>query len=602
MASRRLGIMLLLICCAADPVPRGGRAPATLPALPPDPLITAAIDAASGADAAAFTAKTETQLRELLSSVDEKALPRLAQVTALREYGRLLSHLDRKKLAESDIRTLTWLPTQPNLFTTFLLAIGPADNVQNAIQILTALRVDMAETLEQFPDLTTAVCLVWDTPLKKYEESRAKASDVDRARVLMNFYVSNHAQLQFDPQRLPWQLATYLVDNVVSDEEIDWAQQRYSQRSAIGAVYFDVPYDYETFFGTNTARPDQTATRAYTLPNLVISGGICSDQAYFATMVARSVGVPAVQAAGRGGTGEAAHAWVGYLNQQANDVHWDWEQGRYPEYQFFKGRVLDPQSREPLTEADVSLLAELYSTPVVKRIGSIAIQRSIDLVEESQQPKALMQAINLSPGNRQAWVGLADLASRLKLTDQQHQQLREAVVKYAAREYPDFAFAVLTKAISGRGTKQQITLLNELRPIFDANRPDLQADLMAARGNLLMKDQQSNQALAEYGEAISQYGNFGPIAMELLPHIDALLRPMGELNRLADIYQFVWERLSQPEVSAYVRTTPFYMIGEQYETILHQIGDEQTASRVRSRLDSLSFSGTTSTNGRQQRR
>ncbi len=563
------------------------------PQPPQDPLITSAISAAADGNLKDFSTKVANDLRPLVRE-DSNDLAQIAKLTAFREFGAYFGRIDRKKITLTQVETLKWLPTQPKLLTTLMLAVRNEDSPSDVIQVLDALRQEFGDKLENFPDLTAAMCVVWDNP-PSVSNRRPNAKrdedkiEVDRPKLLMHYYMAARDHFRLDPQQMPFQLAVYVVDNVVSEEEIEWALTRYASRGAIGASYFDVPYDRGAYYGTSTIQAEQRA-REYTLPNLTVIGGICADQAYFASQVSRCLGVPAVVAVGRSGTGEAAHAWIGYFHIQGHGAVWDFEEARYPEYRFFKGICIDPQTGEPITESDVSLLAELVDHTQSQRLGSVALTKAADLVEDSARAQTYMRAINLSPGNRVAWLALADLSAKLKLTDVETREFYSVVAKFAAKDYPDFALLVLLKATSGRGTTQQLQLLDSFKSLFDQNRPDIQADLDAARGDLLVRDKRPTDALSTYGEAIHNYGTYGPIAMDLMEKTEKLLRQTNDLNRLADIYQYVWQKLAVPDISAYTVTTPYYIIGQHYEAILNEIGDTDAAANVHMRLDSINSS------------
>jgi hypothetical protein len=233
------------------------------------------------------------------------------------------------------------------------------------------------------------------------------------------------------------------------------------------------------------------------------------------------------------------------------------------------------------------LLAELWDTEPAKRMASVAMTKTIDLVDPSRKAPSYMQAINLSPGNRQAWLELANLGAKNKLTAQQSKELKDVITQFAVRRYPDFAFAVLKQSISGRGYEQQLEALDEIGKMFDQTRPDLLANLDAEKAELLQKSHHPAEAMAIYGDAIERYGSSGAVAMDLMEHIDTFLRETGDLARLADIYQYVWQHQAQPEPSAYVQITPFFLLGERYEQVLKDLDETNDVQVVRARLDSL---------------
>src|SRR5262249_10229530 len=156
------------------------------------------------------------------------------------------------------------------------------------------------------------------------------------------------------------------------------------------------------------------------------------------------------------------------------------------------------------------------------------------------QGEIYMQAASLSPGNRRAWMELSALAEQLRLDAKQTAALRAAVTKFALHAYPDFAFEVLQRSISGRGTTQQINAMNEMRGLF-ANRPDLQAQIGLALGDLYSKDNRPNDALAAYGEVLGRNTSVAPIVMETMQRVDDMLRKSQRLPDLAGAYALVWQ-------------------------------------------------------------
>jgi hypothetical protein len=163
------------------------------------------------------------------------------------------------------------------------------------------------------------------------------------------------------------------------------------------------------------------------------------------------------------------------------------------------------------------------------------------------------------------------------------------VTRFAVNAYPDFAFDILTTASAGRGTDEQMAALQEMQGMFP-NRPDLQAAVATARGDLLRKEKRNDEALAAYGEVLNRYLNVPPIVNETMQRVDRMLRESRALPKLADIYETVWKRLPTPESSVAVQGTPFYRIGARYRDLLKDLGEEQEAAMVDMRLQSLTAS------------
>lgn len=571
---QRWGLVALLLTTAlATGAPKA--APATQSA---DLLLVEASQAAATGKLADFATSIETGITPLLNDLNAVDLQRITRLAALREFGLFFSRIEEPD--ERSVQTLQWITQHPKLLETLMLAVGEADAPDRVLAVLSALESEHGPRLETFPHLAAAMCVVWDTP--RLFDPENPQPDTERPVWLFRYLTQRHKQLRFDPAVVPWELSVYTVDNQVSQEEVAWALDRYSQRGAIGASYFDVPYDVAAFYGT---ADKAIGSQEYTLQNLVRFGGICADQAYFASNVARSIGVPACVVVGLGGASEASHAWVGFLDSRGKTIVWNFSEGRYPEHLYWKGSIQDPQTREMMSDSDVGLLAELARTNNRDRLASRALCKSADLAPVGQAPAVYMKAIDLSPGNRDAWLRLAALGADLKLSDHQFNAVTQVMARFAAKPYPDFAFDILLKLNSGRGTNQQLAALKHARTLF--NRTDLLASIRMAEGDLMRANQQPSAALTAYGEVLTNYHNAGPIVLAALDRTEQLLREAGQLQRLAAIYGQTWQRLPLPKPTAYVRSTPYYVVARRYIDVLEEIGADAEAQRVRLRLNSL---------------
>jgi hypothetical protein len=79
---------------------------------------------------------------------------------------------------------------------------------------------------------------------------------------------------------------------------------------------------------------------------------------------------------------------------------------------------------------------------------------------------------------------------------------------------------------------------------------------------------------------------YGPLSLEAIARIDAMLRPAGKMRELTDHYRVAWAHMTVPEASGYIATTPWYIMGDRYAAILEETGDKTAASKVRQTLKS----------------
>jgi hypothetical protein len=247
------------------------------------------------------------------------------------------------------------------------------------------------------------------------------------------------------------------------------------------------------------------------------------------------------------------------------------------------GKLIHPPGGPPLTDADVCLLSELTACPAEKRLASAALCKVRDLVGDDRAAELYMKAVDLSPGNRPAWMGLAELGAARKLTRDQVNKVAEVVQRFAVQRYPDFAFAVYQRIISGRSVDEQLAAIDNMARQF-ALRPDLVATVRVAQGDLLRSANRPKEALAAYTDAMSDARRIGPVLTQAMARVDAMLRATGETKRLVGIYRDVWGRTPPPEPSGYADITPFCVIGHRYAALLKETGEAGAANAIEQRL------------------
>ena len=542
---------------------------ATAPTLPsPDDALNARRDGTTPA----FLKLIETSLRTELARPkrNDAAIVRLA---SLRAFAKRLA--DAKLPATGDAETLEWLVKHPSLGPLFLTALSDRDNPTRAIAALSAARSRLGAAVEQCPDLVVAACLVWDGPNR--EDQTPEQATRAGCDVLAHL-IDNRRTMRLDLKALPWPVLAYLVDSRATPEDRRWAISGYRLPPEPGRAYFAIRYD-EAGFASGRFRGGDDA-KAYTLANILRLGGVCKDQAYFAAEVCRAAGIPAAVCTGQSGEGEGFHAWVGTLRVERNRAAWDFRSGRYPEHGLWSGAVVDPQTGEALTDGEVAMSAEWCFVPVDRRLLSLALTKSLDLVAEPPARLALAKAaIEAAPGNRQAWAALADQCVQPGTPLATLKDVSAVVERFAVGRYDDFAFKFFLALIGGRTTDEQLNLLDRASRFFPS-RPDLLAELALRKGDVLRKAGRSDEALRLYEGVLEEALAYGPLALNAIGRVDAMLREAGKTRDLPPRYRHAWTRMAVPQASGYVSTTPWYVMGERYAKLLEETGDKPTAAKV----------------------
>src|SRR4051794_25024477 len=147
---------------------------------------------------AVFARQVEDALREELGQKKLRDEP-LIRLAALRAFANRAAVA--KLATPEDSATLEWVVKQPVLGPLLLTALSPRDNPARVIAVLTALRARFGKVLEQYPDLTVATCVVWDSPSR---EGQTPEQATAATCAVFGHFVQNRAALRVDPKLLPW--------------------------------------------------------------------------------------------------------------------------------------------------------------------------------------------------------------------------------------------------------------------------------------------------------------------------------------------------------------------------------------------------------------
>lgn len=263
----------------------------------------------------------------------------------------------------------------------------------------------------------------------------------------------------------------FVVDTITPLAELAWSQQVADYPlGQLAKAYTMVRY-----------RADRAANSAaiwsganYRMVEILGQGGICVDQAYFASQVGKARGVPTLLFQGRGNDGR--HAWFGYLD---TNRQWKLDAGRYKEQRFVTGYARDPQTWRELSDHELKFLSERFFELPSFKASQVHASFAMDFLGHREAPaaaQAARRAVTLEKRNQAAWDALLT-AARMegKPPPVIEGILREAAAAFG--RYPDLEAAYLTLAadsLRARGLGSEADA--ELRKLALKNR--------SARGDL----------------------------------------------------------------------------------------------------------------------
>ena len=366
----------------------------------------------------------------------------------------------------------------------FFQLLSPLDNPSEVLAILQKIHTQDPALFTAYVNLALAIAVVYDVPPPPWwPHGQVKAAALPRTlappeQVFAYFVRLDRLNVTLQRlNRLPAAELKFLVDLVAPFSELDWARLHVPP----GLANFDQAYPMVKY------RKDRLAANQadwpggpYTLPAIFQQGGICVDQAYFASTAGKAKGIPTIMFRGAGLDGR--HAWFGYLDATQR---WQLDCGRYAEQKFVVGLAFDPQTWKDINDHELQFLTERFRALPTYKISVMNSQFAADYLREGkvdQAWKAAREAVNRDPRNLDGWTILLQ-AQAAKSPDLRAKEalLREAVLAF--QRYPDLEISFsrqLVESLRARG-ETSLAQVEEQRlgQKYQVNRTDLSIEQAA---------------------------------------------------------------------------------------------------------------------------
>lgn len=426
----------------------------------------------------------------------------------------------------------------------FFSLVSPVDFLPRGFEILSELhRADPAR-FKAHASLALAIAVVFDVPPPPYWPHGQVAETVLPRRLpapaeAFAWWVRQD-QLGRTYHRLAKLGAAelkFVVDAAAPLAELEWAQQHVNHPlSQLAEAYSMIRYRKERVTANTPVWPG----RSYALAEIQKTGGICADQAYFATQAGKARGVPTLLIYGAGSDGR--HAWFGYLDSSQK---WRLDAGRYAEQRFVTGFARDPQTWGEFSDHELKFLSERFrELPAFRQSRLHAAFAEVYLAAGNAPAAgvAARKAVSYERRNQAGWEALI-AAARNEGRDARtiENLLREAVIAF--RGYPDLEVHYVNRvAESLRARGETSAAENEIRRTAVKNKAG-RTDLSIQQARDLLQRAIATQPLAEqvrsYNSVVDTYGSgagvgfFDAIVEPFVAHL-LELNQRGEATRALD--------------------------------------------------------------------
>jgi hypothetical protein len=375
----------------------------------------------------------------------------------------------------------------------FVTALSPRyDDIPATAKVFDRLRQHNEERLKQFPHLAVAIAVVYDQPdavlmsrtwgIHGMEAGQFPRREAPDPIEIFDYYSDpkRQALFRFDLRNLPWQILVHLVDNDASAAEREWALSKFAGKTPVASLYPMVPYDYDKM----SKKPSKLGNRPYTLENLLQYGGVCGDQAHFASRVAKSLGVPALKVRGENRYGGSGHTWVGFLDLKRGKPSLDFA-GRYLYDNYYTGDLFDPQTQTVALDRFVAMMYDGVSQSYEKFNASELSVRMAEAIRAEHPQASLnltMLALKTNAFTLWGWPLFVEHMKAGTVTRETGLKWMNDMVR-ALAEHPDMTCECLDSfldCIPKEDTARRQALYAQVFTLYK-DRPDLQLRLRMAQ-------------------------------------------------------------------------------------------------------------------------
>ena len=406
-----------------------------------------------------------------------------------------------------------WLIGNAGFSAEFFSLLAPVDYVPRVLGILAELHRRDPLKFRTYASLALAIAVVYDVPPPPiWPHAQVTAAALPRkfpepAEAFAWWVKQDQSGRTLHKlARLGADELKFVVDSAAPLAELDWAQGAWTHPlGQLPAAYSMIRYRKDRIAADLPVWPG----RSYKLAEILAAGGICSDQAYFATEIGKARGVPTLLIYGAGNDGR--HAWFGYLDANRK---WQLDAGRYAEQRFVTGYARDPQTWREFSDHELQFLSERFrELPSFKQSQTHA-QFAVEYLSLGNAPAAgvaARKAVNYERRNQPAWETLL-AAARKEGRDAKtiENLMREAALAF--QRYPDLEAQYVNRVADSLRARGETSAADaEVRRIANKGKVTGRADLSVQQARDSVRRAIATQPLAEqiraYNSAVDTYGH-----------------------------------------------------------------------------------------------
>ncbi|MBK1833043.1 transglutaminase-like domain-containing protein [Roseibacillus ishigakijimensis] len=479
---------------------------------------------------------------------------------------------------------LGWLFLSPDRLGMLLNELRPEDD---ALAVLTNWaelwrREENLTYREQYAPLALALALIYDQPGSVRTSSDHTYQSLDRDERYRYFVKASEGNdLDTSCARMTPRELVRVVDLKISRFEIDWSLKKMREsRKNWGSTYGEVEYLMER--AVNGENPYDY----YILPEILEKGGICHDQANFASESGKARGIPAVYVHGTGNRG--AHAWVEYM---PDDESWQ----SYGSQGIVNGFVYDTQRGKSVS----SRLIWLESSEDYRAEKRVPILLMLELARSAREQGKWESAQTLLQEARRMASLVVDIwLEEVELTKAREGQAEDwkNLLADMERNYDehsnileDIASIRKEHLLPTLDENEMIKALeSEIRSVARKNgsEGDLVSDAVASLAEILVANESGEALRKLYASSFRRYGEDLELFEKLMKSYQSYGRrlPLVAPEIPADLEKY-YKRMAETSSKEYFRGEMELKLYQQVGNAYRQAGNEEEADSIAKKIE-----------------
>jgi len=547
----------------------------------------------SQSDSSARTSTVET----INYDDEEKKLCELAShgqlseeiITAFYQYAQKKT---KEKIQASD-EFWNWLSGNEHIYRGLLVGLHPEYNPY-VVTHLRELRDTFGPQLSEYPHLGLAFAFVYGAA--KGQTIRApwmswveKNREVPSCTESFVYYINNNEKMLYSLKELPWPLLLYVADNDVPISERQWVLSHCVGRSITDLSKLHSEPNYIKGYGARKRKDLDGAPMA--LPRIIDDGGVCSQQAYYASRVFKCLGVPSVRLL------ERLHAYEGWVvADQGFKVQYAASFGRQDGY------YLCPLTRNKNWQYEFDLRVASMNHSYDQYLKSTIASHLFKMLPDSskKQAKGLLQdAIQANPCVIEPWQTFAQACENGIFTIEEGRQLYRQAKKLLP-DHPGLGCLILNQLTMAQLNNHEMlipeeqysqtkNMLNEtLAWLRKQKQIDMAGNILQVHADYMMKAKGVDTLIARSLEWL-ETKDLKTWNENLFKHVLTLAKESNNDKALEKLIKTEYQRLVLlARKSQKPQTNPYHVtVANAYSAYWQEKGNLIKASEILLELDQL---------------